>query len=567
MDTDDLLQPFEHAVQVNIDGRILDYLLSVDLSGHVHHVQILIFELPASTQKLILGESDGQLERKIRAYAHLFRYLVPLVLADKLPDYQKQLGSLVDEIKQRLAQRGILWTQLPSDILPSTLALDLRKFHTSQNRVDSTTKLIFESIEYIIDHLKDESPDKLEDKLNNIPALPNSIAADFFPAIIPFLDFYTQAKTFRRMADIKSEQVKNYLVDEIKVPSSEPYISSILHALKIYGTEDNDIFNAVVGFYERSDKQGIFGYNLINVLDLLRRYLRPRTKEILLEVLRSNHPSGAWYAAEALLNIGTHQKEIAQEIMPSFKSGNPDVCKVIFKIFMECISEEYLPSADETLNVIAITPLKTTDSDTLSIMADLAIKTGIHLRPYHLLELLNHESATFRCGILNLIHHFYEKLQRDFKPFKSARMLTCYRNLVKNVETEVAVQAIRLVGKIGQKKDIDLLLETISEDFQNHLVDEEAMKAINLLIQRMPYPFQIESYYLAALANNHRSLKVVALQGLRYSPQYKFKKALADKYKNDSFPPVSEAAKNLLNAPYRSISIHLSQFIQKRSTR
>lgn len=566
MDTHDFLQPFEHTVQVNIDGHILDYLLSVDLTGHVHHVQPLIFELPTSAQKLILGESDGQLERKIKAYGRLFQFLVPLVLAGKLPNYQEQLGSLVDEIKQRLAQKGILWAQLPSDVLHSTLAFELRKFHTSQNHVDPTTKLVFESIEHIIDHLKDKSQDKLEDKLKNIPALPNSIAADFFPTIIPFLDFYTQAQTFRRMADIKSEQVKNYLLDEIKVPSSEPYISSILHALKTYGAEDNDIFNAVVGFYERSDKQEILGYNLINVLDLLRRYLRPRTKEILLEVLRSNHPSGAWYAAEALLNIGTHQKEIAQEIMPSFKSGNPDVCKVIFKVFMECISEEYLPSADETLNVIANTPLKTTDADTHSIMASLAIKTGVQFLPNRLLELLNHESATVQYRILHMINHFYEKLQRGFEPFKSVRMLACYRNLAKNANTEVAIQAIHLLSKIGQKSDIDLLVGIISKNFQNHPIDEEAMKAINLLIQRIPYPFQIEPCYLEALSNSRYSLRVAALQGLRYSPHFKFKKALADKYKNDPVFSVSEAAKNLLNAPFRSISIRLRELIQKRDT-
>lgn len=560
MDINDLLQPFEFSVQVSIDGRILDYLLSVDATGHVHRAEPLVFELPAITQKLILGESDGQLERKIKAYARLFRYLVPLVLAGKLPNYQEQLATLVDEINQRLSKKGILWSNLP-DNLPSTLAFNLRKFYTTQKQVDPDAKSTFESIEYIINNLKNES-DKLEDKLKNFITLPNSIAADFFSAVLPFLDFYTQTKIFRGFAYMKSEKVKNYLLEEINVPSCEPYSGSILHALKVYGAEDSNIFDAVAGFYERLDKQQISGITLINTLDVLRHYLRPRTKEIALEILRSNHQAGAYYAAEVLLNIGTTQKEIAREIMASFQTTNPDVSKVVFRIFEECLSEEYLPSADEILSVFVQTIVKAPDSDIYKNMAGIAIKTGIYLQPDKLIELFYHESAAVRSGVLHLINDFYEKLQRNFKPFKTERMLICYRDLSKTSEVEVAVQAIRLLGKAGHKKDVDFLLERISIDFQNHPIDEEAIKAINLIIQRIPYPFQIEPRYLAALANNRYTLKVAALKGLRYSPRTNFKKALADQYIND-IHPVSEAAKELLSVPSRSIGIRLQEIAQK----
>jgi HEAT repeat protein len=195
-------------------------------------------------------------------------------------------------------------------------------------------------------------------------------------------------------------------------------------------------------------------------------------------------------------------------------------------------------------------------------MAGIAIKTGVHLQPDKLIELFNHESAAVRTGALHLINDFYEKLQRNFKPFKTDRMLICYRDFSKASDVEVAVQAIRLLGKTGHKKDVDFLLERISIDFQNHPIDEEAINAINLIIQRISYPFQIEPRYMAALANNRYTLRVAALQGLRYSPRTNFKKALADKYKND-IHPVSEAARNLLSAPFRSIGIRLQEIAQK----
>jgi hypothetical protein len=68
MQVTDMFPSFQFPVQVTIDGRTLDYLLTVDETGHVFEAVPTVYELPLLAQKLILGETDGQLERKIRAY-------------------------------------------------------------------------------------------------------------------------------------------------------------------------------------------------------------------------------------------------------------------------------------------------------------------------------------------------------------------------------------------------------------------------------------------------------------------------------------------------------------------
>ena len=74
------------------------------------------------------------------------------------------------------------------------------------------------------------------------------------------------------------------------------------------------------------------------------------------------------------------------------------------------------------------------------------------------------------------------------------------------------------------------------------------MEAINNILHQVPYQNQIETVYKMAL-EEESSLKVLALEGLRFCPDYAFKESLFLKFKNDSDNAVRKAAKSLFELP------------------
>jgi hypothetical protein len=123
------LTPFQHAIQITIDDKPIDYLLTVDETGHVYEAKPMIFELPEAAQKLFFGKSDGQLERKIEALAKLSHYLLPLSLAGQLVAFQEELVPLVQDIKRRLADKKMQWRDLTSYANKKSEALEIGLFY------------------------------------------------------------------------------------------------------------------------------------------------------------------------------------------------------------------------------------------------------------------------------------------------------------------------------------------------------------------------------------------------------------------------------------------------------
>lgn len=541
--------PFQFTIQVCIEERNLDYLLTVDESGQVYEAIPMVFELSSNAQKIVLGKTDGQLERKIWAYSRLFKYLLPMVLAGKLPAYQKQMAPLVDEIQRRLAEGGMSWQDLPIAELHNSLALNICTIFLNPTEVDATEKELWEKIAYIIQHLENK-PTKVLYELKRTHSL---TVAHFVIAIIPFFEGYAQTGTFEYLAYTKSETIKRYLLNELGNTSFERYAGGILRGLEVYQPGGEDIYNAVIAFYQRTDKKRDDGYHLVKVLDVLEHYRTPRVREIALEILRSCHHHAAPFAAEMLLKTGTDEEEIVQVMMPFFKAANPNISRVAFTIFEQYITKEYLPSASETLDIFITTLSKGTNSTISVCMIGIAIKTGAHLLIDRLFGALNHEVPTVREGMLFLINRLHEENQVDFRPFMSTQMTDRYWALVNDNNIEISKNAICIIGKIGhaQKKEdyINLLLDLISRNTKNAPLVVEGMNAINAILPSIPYPFQIESFYLAILNDDHYQSSVAALKGLRFSPNKKLKNLLWLKYKDDRTNSVSNAAKDLLNVP------------------
>jgi len=405
--------PFPFTIQVSIEERNLDYLLTVDESGQVYEAIPMVFELSSNAQKIVLGKTDGQLERKIWAYSRLFKYLLPMVLAGKLPAYQKQMAPLVDEIQQRLTERGMSWQDLPIIQKTNSLALTICNIFSKPKLINSTEKELWEKIVYIIQHLEN----KPTEALYELKKTHSITVAHFITSIIPFFEGYTQVGSYEYLAYTKSEAIKRYLLNELNNTTFERYAGGILRGLEVYQPGGEDIYNAVIAFYQRTDKKRDDGYHLVKVLDVLEHYRTPRVKEIALEILRSCHHNAAPFAAEMLLKTGTDEEEIVQVMMPFFKAADPNISKVAFTIFEKYISKEYLPSASETLDIFITTLSKGTNSTIVVCMLGIAIKTGAHLLIDRLFEALHHEIPTVREGMQFLINRLHEEKYVDSKFF------------------------------------------------------------------------------------------------------------------------------------------------------
>ena len=231
--------PFQYSVQVTIDGAIIDYLLTVDETGHVYEAKPMVFELPEATQKLIIGKSDGQLERKMLAFTSLIRYLIPLSLAGQLDTYQLQFEPLLKEIRDRLQEKGLKWTDLKSTDVPHPIPSEVLAVFAANNQASQQPEEIWNKIICIIEN---QNKRKTTEAINHIGYHYYDAAAPFFLAIIPFLDYNNQRIAFEKLVHTRTDTMKAYLIKELEQPYSHFYASGILKALKYPNSSPKSVF-------------------------------------------------------------------------------------------------------------------------------------------------------------------------------------------------------------------------------------------------------------------------------------------------------------------------------------
>ncbi len=580
MQVTDMFPSFQFPVQVTIDGRTLDYLLTVDETGHVFEAVPTVYELPLTAQKLILGETDGQLERKIRAYTRLFKYLVPLYLADKLSLPEVDMFPLATEIQQRLQTKSLVWATLPYDpsiYNPAMKAINV--FGTHKNNAQSPYWI--EAWEAIIQILKNLNSWDNDTYLGSFGTRFFDVASDFLPAIIPLLNKNTQYASFNQIAynRIRTSMIKEFLLEELENPACFEYLGGILSALAIFGSSDKDIFDAIVKFYEQ--KKGVMGSASDRLMEVLMHHPCVRATEIGFEIIHQNHSQHAYYAARILIEMGVKQSEILKIMMPHFVAAEPDSTSAVFYVLRNCIAPEHLPIPEDLLDVAVRILSKKRVSSVVYSVPEIARKNETYLKVDELYQLLHHEATGVREMVLLTIKEFHQRLKIefygearylnkrtkiDFKPFTTSRFAKCYWELAKDPDREVARAAIRVLGMVGfeQKREdyIDLLLSLAVENDSRKDIQDEVIGAINYILERIPYAAQIEALYLSILESNQYSSRSSTIYGLRFSPNLNFKNTLWMKYRDDQDTSVQSAIKNdLFRVPKRSFKVRFYNII------
>jgi len=555
---------FQFPVQVNIDGHLLDYVLTVNEIGHVHQAQALIFELPASAQKLMLGEADGQLMRKIRAHIGLFKYIVPLTLAAKLSAYQEQLAPLTAEISRRLQEKGLQWAKMYPEQLSDTPADEVLMLYGKNNLKSEALRARWEKIIVLIEKQKTWPIDEVR----FLGARHPKIAADFFPAIAPFYAVRDQAMFYENLQHAQSGTLKDYLLEELREPSCTPYANGILYALKKHASpEDLSIYQATVNFYSRVDPKRD---HLSAILGLLEHYPLPRTRDICLDAMDLNDPDITPKAVKVLLLTGMPEEDIVKLQLPLFKSGDANVSRAAFSSFAEHISGSNLPDANEVLDVYVHEMINNERSYAVNEIPAIAIKTRMYLISHRVYDLLEHENNHVRFGILAMIGGYFDKSNYHFLDFLTPKFLDRYWDMVHDPSPGVASKALLLLGKVGLMENrpdyIEYLIE-ICRNTQERMVKIAAMEAINLILRRVRYTRQVEAFYLELLEDKEDEHDYYyVLQGLRFSPNRSFKEALLEKYKDHPIDSVRFIASRLLIPTHRKwmgIRIAILKFLQK----
>lgn len=566
MDAQNLFSPFEFALQVEIDGRNWDYVLTVDEMGQVYEAIPAIFELPAISQKLILTEIEGQLERKIRAHSGLFKYIVPLALAGKLPAYLEQLAPLVTEINRRLQEKRLQWVQIYPSQLSDAPADEVLMLYGKNNLKSNALKARWEKIIVLIEAQKVRPIEEVRFLGSQHP----KIAADFFPVIAPFYTVKHQAMFYENLPYSQSEAIKNYLLEELREPSCTSYANGIIYALEKYASpEDLSIYQAVINFYNRVDPKKD---HLSVILSLLKHYPLPRTRDICLDAMDLNDPHITPNAVKVLLLTGMPEEEIVKLQLPLFKSGDSHVSHAAFSSFAAHISGKNLPDANEVLDVYVQELINNERSYSVVEVPAIAIKTKMHLISHRLYDLLAHENGNVRFGILAIINGYFEKSNYHFLDFLMPRLLDRYWDMVDDPSPGVASKVLQLLGRIGlmtNRADYIGYLIEICRNTKERMVKNASIEAINCILRRVRYTRQIEAFYLELLEDKEDEYAYYyVLQGLRFSPNRAFKKALWEKYKDHPIDSVRFIATRLFIPTYRrwmGIRIAILKFLQKIS--
>lgn len=550
--------PFQFPVQVTIDGRTLDYLLTVDETGLVFEAVPTVFELPLAAQKLILGETDGQLERKIWAYAGLFKYLVPLALAKKIPNYQEELAPLVVEIENRLQKREKFWAGLPLNSIPDSIPRQVLTVFGQEPLVPPNLSDCWEKIVIIL-----TEKNRLKyDEINAIGRQHTEIAVDFFLVISPFLGEKDQQTIFESLQFERAASVKEFFLKALNDTYAKPFAVTILIALGNFPGE-KVIHDAVVTYCEQNDS---FSDNeLENIVTVCSKYPTLRSREICFKILCLNRKTSALQAAKALRVMGGGEKEIVAALMPYFDGADLEVLEAIFSVLKHCISFWNLPDGTKVLKVYGSLVSNHPGFKPNEDLTTVAIKSSVYSQLDQLMALLEDANPNVREGILALLIEHFKMRFMDFKSLMETPIVEKYLDLINDPDPKVAQKAICLLGLLGAKQRntnyITILLDLANQNLDKDLIIREVIRAINEIIDYTPYPYQIEPFYLAILDGNDVDAKRLAFTGLRFSPDKAFKMALREQYRSD--PEIRLSANYLITTPYRGMRLRILDLVNK----
>ena len=542
--------PFQHALQITIDDKPIDYLLTVDETGHVYEAKPMVFELPETAQRLVLGETDEQLEKKIYAFAGLFKYLLPLSLANQIEAFKTAFEPLVQEIYHRLTQKGLEGLDLSVASAPDAVASKIYRFYQSHQEPERKILSLWKNIENVFEYYRKMEPSYFLDKISKeVP----EITADFFPAIIPFLGLSGKSSAFEYLGRTGLAHIKTYLLKELAQPFSRHYAIGILKGLLAYEEKEEHIYKTVIEFYGREKKLDVFTTD--SLVKIIAKYPTSRTKEICHEVmLKAPHPASTT-AASALLKMNVPPQDIMDVVLPRFHAADPEVSESAFTVLsLEEVPVEYLPEVNTIFDVYIHILSKRYNGTIVHAANQLFSKLSILHLSTQICSYLKNGSVHIQRGMLALVKCLFDTYPIEHEavqPYITEKMSKAYLSLATNQSISITAPALHLIAHLGMHEGKEEFVAPLLDIYQGEfdvLIRNEVLNAINHILFNIEYPPELEPIYLDALESSNPNLRVYALWGLRFSPNKDLKKYLL-KYKDDPNKKIRAIAEQLLHRP------------------
>jgi len=540
MKSNNIFEPFKCSVQLLIDENHIEYVLEIDVTGHVYSAKAMIFELPEAAMKLSINEGNEELERKIRAYSGLFEYIVPLVLSGRLPSYTVRFESIVQEVNSRLASVSLNWGELYDKVTEGSIAqlafIGLGNFSEPRSKM----RQIWDKISTIIEKMRDG---KVHGDLKFLAEAHISDLGFFFVNIAPFFPSVDQKYVLKHLSNFKSEKLKQYLIGELKKPDCHHYVSGLIYGFLSYEGNDIDIYNAIITYFDNTKE--ISEETLEAMCEVLLKHNTDKSIQVGYELLNRNEEYSAPKAARLLYEHLENKQDLFNRILLSLEHEEIKKSGAAYQILSEPEYTKYLPEAKDILMLMVRTMEKGRDQSVIYSMAPLVRNTGIiHLQD-EVYELLSHDFISVREGILLLIICCGHEIGAP--EYSSHKFMEKYYSLALDEDLEVRRCAFRILEKGGKyimnPDNVDKLLGILNE-LPKDKSAMDAMTTINYILDSIPYQPQIEDYYKKALEEKDGHFRKYAMIGLTHSSDVKLKKSLFA-YENDSSEEVRKLVEQI----------------------
>ena len=551
------LEVLKNSFRHTIDDSVIDYHVHYDITGKIYEIKPLLYELPQSSQLLILGKNVEEKKNKIKHFGNLLTLILPLGIVNQEKFFSKELKNIYESINQYIASNQLSKNKLYEYAEPESLAFYiLSSFQNPSSFPDNFNQIWTKTMDVI----EKRNGSINIDNLRAIGYYYPQFRFKILTYIIPFIkNSNTRRIAYEGLKTFKDPSCKRYLLDQLKACKDGSALSGICKALLAQDLQDThhirkdliDIYNSDITLNEDA---------LANLIELLCKFPNEQTNAIGIEIIKKNkrHSSGA--AARSLLNSGYPAQAIVDIVLPKLKMADPKESEAAFHILSNSDKYgKYLPGCEELLGLFVKALEKGSNLNIVYSMSGIVRNVNDKNAARQIVAHLSHEHPQVLEGILIVISHLVDEEKiKNKKAFYSKHSKKRYIALIDHPKEKVVEHALKVIQKIGklakEQTYIGLLLDKINFE-HDKMTNLYLMWAINHILPVVKYDKRITESFLPALKNSNSNYRLAALNGLRYAKDKKFKASLAY-LKDDPSKDVRRALKDLDEVPEKGDNSH-----------
>ena len=518
---------FRHTV-VDI---VIDYQISYDITGKVYKVVPLIYQLPESAQRLILGGDKEEKKQEIEKFKNLISLILPLGIMNQSNFFQEELKEIYKAVNEEIKTQQISFEKLFKYAEKESLEYYILSSYLNQDGNPMFFNEIGGIAKALVENIADQNSLDCSQLLRHPYA---HVRFKIIPFILPFINEKdVKRNLYEAIGEYKDNSCKVFLMNALTQHSDGKIIKGILKSLAQQSlTDDLQVQKKVLAIYYSDIEFG--EQDKIYLMQLLQQFPNKDSIATGLEILHQNQDS-AESAAKALLHIGYPVADLASFLITKLRTCDKTASKVAFKVLSDSRFSDFLPDDDQLIQIFVNTMASNRHQDFIKAMFHLIKWKYDRNTPYKIIKHLSNPNINIVEAILRLINfllnnHRNINININVKPFISEGIQPKYLEIIDQSDYDLPAQAIFIMRKTENRKMIKKLIPELVEriDFsrKNRLKNVYLMKGINTFLSKVEYNPIINDKYFEALDMSYDLYRVEAIRGLINSPDPQLKKSL-----------------------------------------